>query len=91
MLSLVFRKSPLSARARQRLLDAFLSTCEWIHIYYSWRPNLRDEGDNHVLELAVAGGAAAIVTSSVGDFRNAELQFPGVRILTPLEALKELL
>jgi hypothetical protein len=30
-----------------------------------WRPNLRDEGDNHLVELAIAGGAEAIVTYNV--------------------------
>ena len=86
----LFRKSPLSEPERQRLLDAFLSVCEWVQIYYSWRPNLRDEADNHILELAVAGGATMIVTNNVTDFRNAELQFPGIRTLTPLEVWKEL-
>ena len=26
-------------------------------VYYRWRPNLPDESDNHLVELAVAGGA----------------------------------
>jgi predicted nucleic acid-binding protein len=46
-----------------------------VHVYYLWHPNLRDEGDNHVFELAGAGGAEAIVTTNVGDFRSAELRF----------------
>ncbi|MFN5612851.1 MAG: putative toxin-antitoxin system toxin component, PIN family, partial [Pseudanabaena sp.] len=37
------------------LLDAFMSVCQWIDIYYLWRPNLRDEADNHLIELAIAG------------------------------------
>ena len=55
-----------------------------------WRPNLRDEADNHLLELAIAGGASSIVTHNVADFRGAELQFPQVRILSPNEFIKEL-
>ena len=86
----LFRKSPLSARERQRLFEAFLSACEWVQVYYLWRPNLRDEGDNHVLELAVAGGASAIVTNNVSDFRSSDLRFPDVRILTPKDFLKEM-
>ncbi|MBE9196973.1 putative toxin-antitoxin system toxin component, PIN family [Synechocystis sp. LEGE 06083] len=31
------------------LLEALMSVCEWINIYYLWRPNLRDEGDNHLI------------------------------------------
>jgi len=52
---------------------------------------LRDEGDNHVFELAVAGGAVAIVTNNVGDFRSGELRFPGLQILAPSDALRELI
>jgi hypothetical protein len=44
-----------------------------------WRPSLRDEGDNHVPELAVAGGVPAIVANNVSDFRSSDLRFPGVR------------
>jgi putative PIN family toxin of toxin-antitoxin system len=86
----IFRKSPLSAAERRQLYEAFLSVCEWVHVYYSWRPNLRDEGDNHLVELAVAGGASAIVTNNVGDFRSADLRFPEIRVLAPGDFLKEL-
>ena len=86
----LFRNSPLSTRERERLLDAFLSVCEWVQIYYSWRPNLRDEADNHVVELAVAGGATMIVTNNIRDFRQTELRFPDARVLTPLDVSKEL-
>jgi putative PIN family toxin of toxin-antitoxin system len=55
----LFRNSLLSARERNRLFEAFLSVCEWVQIYYGWRPNLRDEADNHLLELAIAGGASS--------------------------------
>jgi hypothetical protein len=46
-------RSPLSASERGRLFDAFLSVCEWVGVYFGWRPNLSDEGDNHLIELAV--------------------------------------
>ncbi len=85
---ILFKNSPLSKRERQQLFEAFLSVCEWIQIYYLWRPNLRDEADNHVLELAIAGGAATIVTNNVADFRGSDLQFPGVRIAKPKEVLE---
>lgn len=87
----VFRKSPLSAAERRELFEAFLSVCAWVHVYYLWRPNLRDEGDNHVFELAIAGGAQAIVTNNVADFRSADLRFPDLRVLTPGGALRELI
>jgi predicted nucleic acid-binding protein len=81
-------KSPLSPDERRQLLESFLSVCDWVHIYFLWRPNLPDEADNHLVELAVAGGACAIVTSNLRDLKRGELSFPGLRVLTPAEFLK---
>jgi len=82
------RRSPLRPEDRQSLFEAFLSVCEWVKVYFLWRPNLPDEGDNHLIELAIAGGAATIVTNNVRDVRRGELSFPGLHILTPAEFLK---
>jgi uncharacterized protein len=84
------RSSLLTRKERQELFAAFLSACEWVQIYFSWRPNLPDEADNHIVELAVAGGAAMIVTNNIRDFRSAELRFPGLRALTPRELAEEI-
>lgn len=54
-----------------------------------WRPNLPDEADNHVVELAIAGGAEAIVTKNVKDFKGAELRFTGLRVLRPEDLIAE--
>jgi len=86
----LFRRCLLDSTQREAVLNAFLSVCRWTVIYFSWRPNLRDEADNHLIELAVAGGASAVVTKNVRDFRSAELHFPGLRILQPEELLKEM-
>ena len=85
----LFAASRLSENERQELFDIFAATCRWTRVYYSWRPNLRDEGDNHVIELAIAGNAQAIVTRNTRDFTLArELRFPRLRILTPARLLK---
>src|ERR1039457_1757479 len=84
----LFRTSPLSRTERQELFAAFLSVCEWVQIYFSWRPNLPDESDNHIVELAVAGGASTIITNNIRDFRAAELRFPGLRVVTPRELMQ---
>jgi len=85
----VFARSRLSGAEREELFDIFLAVCRWTRVYFAWRPNLRDEGDNHVVELAVAGSAAAIVTRNVRDFEiGAELKFPGLEILTPAQLLR---
>ena len=86
----LFRTSPLSRQERQELFAAFLSVCEWVQIYFSWRPNLPDEADNHIVELAVAGGAATIVTNNLRDFQGADLRFPDLRMVAPRELVKEL-
>ena len=78
-------RSPLSLAERERLLAAFLGVCEWIDVYFGWRPNLTDEGDNHLFELAFASGAAWIVTSNGADLKGGELKFPEIRIGTAME------
>lgn len=85
----LFVKCLLSAKERNDLFDAFLSVCEWTRIYYAWRPNVRDEADNHLVDLAVAGGAEAIVTKNVRDFARMELRFPKLRVVTPETLTKE--
>lgn len=85
----LFQRSRLDAQERSELLDIFLARCQWTRIYFGWRPNLRDEGDNHLIELAVAGGAAAIVTRNTRDLLANQLKFPDLRIVTPEALLRE--
>ncbi|MFO0211596.1 MAG: putative toxin-antitoxin system toxin component, PIN family [Pseudanabaena sp.] len=70
------------------LLDAFMSVCQWIDIYYLWRPNLRDEADNHLIELAIAGNAQIIATKNIKDFLNSDLIFPNLSILKPEQIVR---
>lgn len=88
--SALMAKSPLNDKERRTLLDAFLSVCEWVKVYYLWRPNLPDEADNHLIELALAGGASTIVTNNLRDVSRGELTFPFLTILTPNQFLKTL-
>jgi putative PIN family toxin of toxin-antitoxin system len=85
----LFRRSPLSATERDELLSAFLSVCVWIPVFFLWRPNLPDEGDNHLIELAVAGAATKLITHNVRDIRAGELRFPQFEVQTPATFLKQ--
>lgn len=81
--------TPLSLKKQNELFEAYLSTCKWNEIYYIWRPNLQDENDNFIVELAVASGAEAIITYNVKDFKSAELIFKH-KIITPEDFIKEM-
>jgi putative PIN family toxin of toxin-antitoxin system len=85
----LWRTSRLQRSEREEFLNIFLSRCRWTRIYYAWRPNLRDEADNHLIELAVAGQARFIVTRNVRDLRKGELRFPQIAVVTPAQLLKE--
>jgi uncharacterized protein len=85
--SALFQSCRLSAREREELLDIFVASCRWTRIYYGWRRNLRDEGDNHLVELAVAGGAEFIVTHNIRHLKTMELKFEGLAIATPAQLL----
>ena len=75
---------------RHELFEIFVSSREWVRVYFQWRPNLRDEADDHVIELAVAGGASHIVTRNLRDLASGELAFPHLKISTPEQWLKEI-
>ena len=51
---------------------------------------LSDEGDNHLVKLAIAGGAEFIVTLNLRDLQRMELRFPQLKVVSPEDFLKEL-
>lgn len=74
---------------RLGVLAALARQGRWVTVYYGWRPNLPDERDNHLIELALAGGAQAIVTHNLRDLRGGDLQLGTLRVLTPAQCLEE--
>lgn len=59
-------------------------------ISYAWRPNLKDEADNMVIELALASRSQYLVTSNTKDFTvGADLNNNDIRIVTSGEFLRE--
>ena len=56
-------------------LDAIAALVEPVETHYLWRPQLRDPGDEMVLEAAVNGQAQAIVTFNIRDYGDAAAPF----------------
>lgn len=79
-----------TADERHNLLAALARRGRWVTVYYGWRPNLPDEGDNHLIELALAGGAQAIITHNLRDLRSGELALGSLRVMTPAQCLEDL-
>ena len=59
------------------------------HGHFRWRPNLRDEADNHLVELAVAANARCLVTRNLRDLSSGELRSRELRIVLPETLLEE--
>lgn len=57
-------------------------------VHFLWRPNLKDPGDDFVLELAVEAQCKYIVTYNLKDFSNIK-QF-NVEAITPLQLLRKI-
>ena len=73
-------------------VDKFLRFIAYIsktfEIYFLLRPNLKDEKDNKIVELAVTSQSNYLITSNVRDFKNAELKFDQLKIITPGKFVK---
>ena len=78
--------SGLSEREVGQFLDALIALAEPVETHFLWRPQLRDAGDEMVLEAAINGRADAIVTFNLRDFGDAPRRF-GVETLLPREAI----
>lgn len=71
------------------LIDGLIALAEPVRSFYRWRPQLRDPGDELVLEAAVNGRADAIVTFNEKDLRDARQSF-GIDVIRPGEALRRI-
>jgi len=70
-------------------IDAVLAMVEPVETHFMWRPQLRDPGDEFVLEAAVNGRAGAIVTFNRRDFGAVPAGF-GIELLRPAEAIRRI-
>ena len=78
----------LDAAQIGQFLQALASASEPVETRFRWRPQLRDPGDELVLEAAINGRADALVTHNRKDFVGVSDRF-GLRLLAPAELLSE--
>jgi putative PIN family toxin of toxin-antitoxin system len=76
----------LSEKEIDDILDFVISKSKCWQIYYLWRPQLKDPGDDMILELAVTANCNTILTYNVNDFKGIE-KF-GIQAITPKEFLE---
>ena len=76
----------LSEREVEIFLDAVMAMAEPVKTHFLWRPQLRDPGDEMVLETAVNGRADGLVTFNVRDFGTVPARF-GIELMIPREVL----
>jgi predicted nucleic acid-binding protein len=67
-------------------VTAVVAMAEPVESHFMWRPQLRDPDDELVLEAAVNGRAAMIVTFNQRDFGRAPSRF-GIDVVKPVEAI----
>ena len=78
----------LTPEKTMQLVEDICSIAYWVRVYYLWRPNLRDEDDNHLIDLAIASNAKLIATQNIKDFQRSQLVFPQLEILQPKEIIR---
>jgi predicted nucleic acid-binding protein len=78
------------AASMRLLLDELGGLIEPVEGWFRWRPQLKDPGDEMVLEAAVNGRAEALITFNIRDYGQAPARF-GLLLLRPGELLRILL
>jgi len=84
----LWRDGASTLAERESLFDDFCAAAVWQPVYFRWRPNLPEANDDHVLELAIAGGVEHLVTHNIRDFGRGELKFQYPRGVSPAQHLK---
>jgi putative PIN family toxin of toxin-antitoxin system len=83
----------LDARITRAEIALFLTDVAGIvrpvDLHFLWRPQLRDPGDEMVLETAVNARADAIVSHNQRDFQDAPGRF-GIELWSPADALRRI-
>jgi putative PIN family toxin of toxin-antitoxin system len=81
--------SGLTLRQMNEVLDALVRVSIPVHLWFLWRPRLKDPADEMVLETAVNGEADWLVTFNVRHLADAAREF-GIRVMRPCDAWMEI-
>jgi len=73
--------APVRGEAALMALQALLARCEYVPIFFSYRPASRDPGDDFIVDC-VLNGRSLLVTNNVRDFFAASQRF-GFPVLRP--------
>lgn len=73
----------------QMFLDGIAAIVQPVKTHYLWRPMLHDPNDEMVLEIAVNGGADAIVTFNLKDYGAVPGTF-NIEVIKPSTAIRRL-
>jgi len=79
----------LTRKDVESFLDGLAALADPVTVHFLWRPQLRDAGDEMVLEAAVNGQAHVIVAFNHRDYGNAPSRF-GILLLLPAEAYRRI-
>lgn len=79
----------LSIEETNEVLDGFAAVAEPVQLRFLWRPKLKDQADEMLLETAVNGRADRLVTFNLQHLKTPAAEF-GILALTPPHAWKEI-
>lgn len=79
-------KAGLTQAGVDDIIDYLCRVANRHTVHFLWRPRLKGQKVDHVLELAVQAGCRFIVTHNVGDFKDVEMF--GIRAVTPKDFLR---
>lgn len=79
----------LNERDVQVFVNAVIAMAEPVRAHFLWRPQLRDSGDEMVLEAAINGKADVLVSFNLRDFGAVPSRF-GIELLLPRDLVKRM-
>jgi putative PIN family toxin of toxin-antitoxin system len=79
----------LNERDVQVFVNAVIAMAEPVKTHFLWRPQLRDSGDEMVLEAAINGRADVLVSFNLRDFGAVPSRF-GIDLLLPRDLVQRM-